>query len=105
MAMVTMMAHIAQKCNFCEHDAVYDGKTTFGPWAYMCENCFTLFGIKKRGLFKELPKPAAVIQHEGMHSCIACGCILPVEDFDTYVDKQGKERYMYLCRKCAKRIE
>lgn len=25
--------------------AVYDGKTTEGPWAYMCETCFTIHGV------------------------------------------------------------
>ena len=25
--------------------AAYDGKTTFGPWAYMCEACFVKFGV------------------------------------------------------------
>lgn len=25
--------------------AAYDGKTRMGPWAYMCEECFKVYGI------------------------------------------------------------
>ena len=25
--------------------AAYDGKTFLGPWAYMCEECFTDYGV------------------------------------------------------------
>jgi len=25
------------KCDFCDETARYDGKTVFGPWAYMCD--------------------------------------------------------------------
>ena len=33
------------KCNWCREPAEYDGKTIFGPWAYMCEEHFREFGI------------------------------------------------------------
>jgi len=34
------------KCNFCEtEEAAYDGKTIYGPWAFMCHNCFEAFGV------------------------------------------------------------
>lgn len=33
------------KCDFCGSNAVYDGKTNRGPWAYMCESCFTEYGV------------------------------------------------------------
>lgn len=35
------------KCDIHEgkHDAKYDGATTFGPWAYMCEEAFRLYGV------------------------------------------------------------
>lgn len=33
------------KCNFCEGEAAYDGKTIYGPWAFMCPNCFEAFGV------------------------------------------------------------
>jgi hypothetical protein len=25
--------------------ATYDGRTTMGPWAYMCSSCFARFGV------------------------------------------------------------
>jgi len=31
-------------CNFCENDAEYDGATSVGPWAYMCETHFSQYG-------------------------------------------------------------
>lgn len=34
------------KCNFCKNPAIYDGKTKFGPWAYMCEHHFKEKGIR-----------------------------------------------------------
>ena len=33
------------QCDFCEREAKYDGKTTFGPWALLCQNCFQNNGI------------------------------------------------------------
>lgn len=39
------------KCDFCEtKEAAYDGKTAFGPWAYMCEACWSQNGIGRLGL-------------------------------------------------------
>jgi len=38
-------------CDFCKTDATrvgevfYDGKTSLGPWALMCKNCFRRYGI------------------------------------------------------------
>jgi hypothetical protein len=29
--------------------AAYDGKTTFGWWAYMCEEHWTLYGVGRLG--------------------------------------------------------
>lgn len=38
------------KCDFCtENDAAYDGKTKFGPWAYMCPSCWDVNGCGKLG--------------------------------------------------------
>jgi hypothetical protein len=39
-----------EQCNFCDSagkkvEAVYDGKTIHGPWAYMCEEHFGQYGI------------------------------------------------------------
>lgn len=33
------------KCNFCGAEAHYDGRTTSGPWAYMCEADFKKHGV------------------------------------------------------------
>jgi hypothetical protein len=33
-------------CDFCSNQASYDGKTTMGPWAYMCEVCFSKVGLR-----------------------------------------------------------
>ena len=33
------------KCDLCGVLAKYDGKTTIGPWAYMCKTCFRRFGV------------------------------------------------------------
>jgi len=32
-------------CDFCGDVAHYDGKTKLGPWANMCEPCFSENGI------------------------------------------------------------
>jgi hypothetical protein len=33
------------KCDFCSKQAVVDGKTSLGPWAYMCIEHFSVFGV------------------------------------------------------------
>jgi len=39
------------KCDLCQNaDAQFDGKTTFGPWAYMCDECWTTNGVGKLGM-------------------------------------------------------
>ena len=43
-----------EKCDFCGGQAVYDGKTLFGPWGYMRENHFRIHGVNKKGLFTRL---------------------------------------------------
>jgi len=42
--------HSANPCAACAYDkphgkAAYDGKTTMGPWAYMCGICFAKYGV------------------------------------------------------------
>lgn len=33
-------------CDFCgSEEALYDGKTKHGPWAYMCQKHFDRFGV------------------------------------------------------------
>jgi len=41
-------------CDICGDKAVYDGKTTMGPWAYMCEDCFGRVGVTTPGLSTKL---------------------------------------------------
>lgn len=36
---------ILPRCDFCRKIAFYDGKTSMGLWAYMCEDHFILYGI------------------------------------------------------------
>lgn len=33
------------KCDFCQSDALYDGQTTAGPWANMCNLHFQELGV------------------------------------------------------------
>ena len=40
----------------------YDSKTTYGPWAYLCKDCYGKVGTKIPGLFFELKKEN---KHEG----------------------------------------
>ena len=33
-------------CDMCsDRPAAIDGKTTFGPWAYMCMPCYDTYGV------------------------------------------------------------
>lgn len=37
-------------CDICKSKlAAYDGKTIHGPWAYMCEGCWSWHGVGKLG--------------------------------------------------------
>ena len=33
------------KCDFCEEPAEYNARTRFGPWAYLCEKHFKMYGV------------------------------------------------------------
>ena len=44
MADKVIVAKLSQ-CNFCSKDAHYDAKTSFGPWASMCEEHYKKYGI------------------------------------------------------------
>lgn len=46
-------------CAICENkgefvDATVDTKTIWGPWAYLCDKHFKLYGTNVKGLFTEL---------------------------------------------------
>lgn len=32
-------------CDFCDRPATYDGRTSFGPWAFMCDRHFSRYGV------------------------------------------------------------
>jgi len=37
-------------CDFrCGNVARFDGRTTMGPWAYMCVDCWVKHGVRKLG--------------------------------------------------------
>jgi hypothetical protein len=33
------------KCNFCDEHARYDGATSFGAWAFMCQKDWLSYGV------------------------------------------------------------
>jgi len=37
------------QCDFCADTAQYDARTTFGPWANMCEGDFRTYGVGQLG--------------------------------------------------------
>ena len=44
--MKTVVIAESRKCNFCNKEAKYDGKTILGGiWAYMCPHHFLSYGI------------------------------------------------------------
>ena len=56
-------------CDMCKQDppakAYADGKTSMGPWGYMCRSCFGMYGIglgvgKGQELLTEPPPPRIV---------------------------------------------
>ena len=58
-------------CDFCKEIALYDGKTHLGPWAYMCERHFNLYGVgigpeKGQKLVLVKPRSALLQAPEGL---------------------------------------
>lgn len=49
-----MILNPPPKCDFCGQTAAYDGKTIHGPWAYMCDTCFIMYGRPIKGLYTKL---------------------------------------------------
>lgn len=97
------MAHIKQKCDFCEAAAVYDGKTVYGPWAFMCEAHLDSIGVKVAGMYKALDAVAV-----SKKVCVVCGQEKPVTDFYAYTDSRGVRRYRGECKECnlkAKKVQ
>lgn len=62
-------------CNFCSEEilekdppVLIDGKTIFGPWAVMCEQCFAKYGTglgTGRGQCYELSKEGSFLKTAG----------------------------------------
>lgn len=88
-----MAEGIAPKCDFCSERAVYDAKTKFGPWGYMCEKHFELLGDHTPGMYKHL-------EEVGKRKCRICGKMKPISDFYTYVDHNGITRMRTECKEC-----
>ena len=42
---IEVKVEVLPKCDFCDRQAAYDGKTKMGPWANMCEAHFNVYGI------------------------------------------------------------
>lgn len=89
------MAHIGQKCDFCNEPAVYDCKTIYGPWGFCCKRHFESIGIKLPGMFKELEP--IVVQSK---KCSICGQERPISEFYSYVDARGVKRFRTECKAC-----
>lgn len=87
---------IEQKCDFCDAAAVYDGKTTFGPWAYMCRKHRILFGVSDSRLIHVLHDPTGMPKKK----CTICGEEKPVDMFYKYTDRHGVDRYRPECKVC-----
>lgn len=68
------------KCDFCSKPASYDGKTAMGPWAYMCDTHFRMYGVGLglgRGQ-KLLKNPFAEILTQGLGVGLGFGSAMMV---------------------------
>lgn len=45
----TVIVETRPPCDLCGRPAAIDGKTTTGPWAFMCSTCWRLHGVGKLG--------------------------------------------------------
>lgn len=85
------MAHIKQKCDFCNLPAAYVGKTKMGPAAFMCSAHFAAYGTTEcRGIVPVIPKKR----------CSVCGAEKPLDQFYCYRDHSGTKRYRTECKAC-----
>lgn len=87
------MASKVHHCDFCKEIAKYDGKTVYGPWAFMCEQHFQALGIDVEGLH-------AHIKQDDTKCCSHCGEVKPLESFYKYTDARGVERRRNECKEC-----
>lgn len=89
------MVKVIQKCDFCNLPATVDGKTSMGPWAFMCKTHFERYGIKVDGLYSVLK-----INEVTEKTCYLCNKLKPICDFYQYIDHSGTPRYRNECKKC-----
>ena len=91
------MTMIKQKCDFCENLAIYDGKTKMGPWAFMCEEHYKLYGIPGvEGMTTRLEEKKRFLTK----TCCVCNKEKSLDDFYKYKDNRGVERYRGECAAC-----
>lgn len=86
------MKKTTQTCDFCSQEAIYDGKTKLGPWAFMCQRHFGLIGTS---LYTVLKKEA--IQTK---CCSLCDKEKDINEFYPYVDARGVSRTRNECKEC-----
>lgn len=80
-------------CDFCKDPAIYDAKTLLGPWAFVCEKHFQVYGIAIKGLYTKL-KPTEV------RVCRHCNLEKPISDFYTYTNSRGETKHRTECKDC-----
>lgn len=88
--------NITAKCDFCDRQAVYDGKTIFGPWAYLCEEHRQKVGVQDERFITRLSN----IDTSPKKRCSLCGVEKPLSEFYKYTDHNGTERYRNECKVC-----
>ncbi len=88
--------NITAKCDFCDRQAIYDGKTVFGPWAYLCEEHRKKVGVQDERFMTRLSN----IDVSPKKRCSLCGVEKPLSEFYKYTDHNGTERYRNECKVC-----
>lgn len=89
------MAYVKRKCDFCFKPATYDAKTSYGPWAFMCDEHFEKVAAKVPGTFSKIEQDVAVKK-----TCSICGAEKPLSEFYRYTDTRGVSRYRNECKAC-----
>lgn len=89
------MAHIKQKCDFCDAEAKWDAKTVYGPWAFVCDVHFNKVAVGTQGTYTHL-QPLIITKK----TCSICGQEKPVDQFYQYTDHGGTMRYRTECIAC-----
>lgn len=84
-----------RKCDFCTETAIYDSRTKMGPWAFLCEYHFLIYGSSVPGFFTILAETA-----KQEKDCRLCGVRKPLTEFYAYKDANGKKRFRTECILC-----